>query len=63
MKKKIASQIYQFLFNKKKYFIKNKLSLTIVKKNIFKLGAHKIDYIKILDINKLVKPYKKKQKV
>ena len=26
------------------------------------MGAKKIDYIKILDINKIIKPYKKKNK-
>ena len=33
-----------------------------IKNNILNLGATKIDYIKILDINKLIKPYNKKKK-
>ena len=33
-----------------------------VKRMIFTLGARKIDYIKVLDINKLIKPFKKEKK-
>ena len=60
--KKIASQIYHLLINKKKYLIKNKLQIIDLKKNILKLGARKIDYVQVLDVNKLVKPYKKNKK-
>ena len=28
----------------------------------FKIGANKIDYIKVLDINKIIKPYKKEKR-
>jgi pantothenate synthetase len=45
---------------KKKSIIKKKLSLNVIKSNFFKLGVKKIDYIKLLDINKLIRPYKKK---
>ena len=31
----------------------------MIKNTIYNLGANKIDYIKILDINKLIQPYKK----
>ena len=31
-------------------------------KKIFKFGVEKIDYLKILDINKMIKPYKKNSK-
>ena len=58
----IASKIFKLLINKKKNLIKNKFYLNIVKKNIYKLGAKKIDYIEVLDINKLIKPFKKKKK-
>ena len=60
--KRIASEIYRLLINKKKYLIKKKISLNKIKNKIFELGAHKIDYIKLLDINKLTKPYKKNKK-
>ena len=29
---------------------------------IYKLGVKKIDYIKVLNINKIIKPFKKKKK-
>ena len=35
---------------------KKKLNKTIL---IHKLGVQKIDYIKLLDVNKLIRPYKK----
>ena len=60
--KSIASKIYRLLINKKNKVIKNKISLNLVKRKILELGASKIDYIKILDINKIIKPYKKKYK-
>ena len=42
--------------------IKNTISLNKIKKIILKIGVKKIDYIKILDINKLIKPYRKEKK-
>ena len=60
--KKIASEIYKFLFNKKKFIVEKKLTLASLKRYIFRLGANKIDYIKILDINRIIKPYKKNKK-
>ena len=60
--KNTASKIYHTLFNKKLKIIKNKILLNNIKKKILKLGATKIDYIKVLDINKIIKPYIKKNK-
>ena len=60
--KKIASRIYKLLFNKKKYMIISNTSFNYVKKKILQLGASRIDYIKILDINKVIKPHKKNKK-
>ena len=57
--KVIASKIYKLLVNKKKEIIKNKKILKILKNTIYNLGANKIDYIKVLNINKLKQPYKK----
>ena len=60
--KKIASKIYTYLKNKKQNLIKKKINLMTIKKNVFKLGVDKIDYIEMLDINKIIKPYKKNSK-
>ena len=42
--------------------IKNKLDLIKIKEKILKLGVNKIEYIQILNINKLIKPYIKNNK-
>ncbi len=57
---KIASNVYYFLKNKKKNIKNNNKKLYFFKKEIIKLGVRKIDYLEILDINKLIKPFKKK---
>ena len=57
--KKIASKIYKLLKNKKNNLISNRKTLKSIKKRVRQLGVTKIDYIKILDINKLIKPYTK----
>ena len=60
--KQIASKIYKLINNNKQNLIKEKLSLVSIKRKIFMLGVRKIDYVKILDINKLTKPYKRNNK-
>ena len=60
--KKIASKIYKLLIYKKKSLVKNKISLKTLKSKILSLGVAKIDYIQILDINKLIKPFKRNNK-
>jgi len=60
--KRIASKIYKLLLNKKKMLIKGKLSLNKLSKEILNFGIRKIDYIKIIDINKLIKPFKTDKK-
>ena len=60
--RKIASQIYKLIVRSKKKILKKNNLLMKFNKDIYKLGADKIDYIKIHDINKLIKPYKKKNK-
>ena len=42
--------------------INTNTSFNYVKKKILQLGASRIDYIKILDINKVIKPHKKNKK-
>ena len=56
--KNIASRIYKLLNDKKKYIINKKISLSLIKNKIFLLGVTKIEYIKILNVNRLVLPYK-----
>ena len=58
----IASKIYKLINDNKQNLIKKKLSLVSIKRKIFMLGVRKIDYVKILDINKLTKPYKRNNK-
>ena len=60
--KQIASKIYKLIINNKQNLIKKRLPLRYIKRKIFKLGVRKIDYIKMLDINKLIKPYKRNNK-
>jgi len=58
---KKASNIFKFLFKNKKKLIKKSSLLKNIKKNLLKLGARKIDYIEVLNINKIIKPFKKKR--
>ena len=55
----IASKIYKLLLLKKKDLISKKKSFTEIKHKILKLGVKKIDYLKVLDVNKIIKPYVK----
>ena len=58
----IASKIYKLLIKNKKKIILNKNYLNHIKLKILNLGVKKIDYLSILDLNKIIKPYKKKNK-
>ena len=60
--KEIAARVYKFLISKKKHLIKKKIPLNRIKNKIFELGVNKIDYIELLNINKLIKPYSKNKK-
>ena len=60
--KSLASKIYKYIAKVKYKLVKRKVLLKTIKNKIFDLGADKIDYIELLDINKLVKPFKKKNK-
>ena len=57
--KEIASKIYKLLIKEKNKLIENRKYLKKIKKKMFILGINKIDYIEILDINKIIEPYKK----
>ena len=63
MERKKAGSIYMLIKNNKNKIIKNKLFLNVIKKKILKLGVNKIEYLKILDINKVIRPFKKKIKL
>jgi len=60
--KKIASKIYKLLSDMKKSLIENNSLFKNLKNKILKLGVTKIDYIELLDINKIIKPFKKNKK-
>ena len=52
--KRVASKVYRLILNKKKYLIKKKISVNKIKNKILELGVSKIDYVKMLDVNRLV---------
>jgi pantothenate synthetase len=60
--KTIASKIYKLLKDSNAKLLNDKIKLKLLKRRIYTLGVSKIDYIKILDINKLIKPYERKHK-
>ena len=57
-----AGKIYKIISRNKKKIIKKILNLKKLKKEIYKLGVSKIDYVKIININKVVKQISKKNK-
>ena len=59
--KKIGQKIYKFLKVNKNKILQKKILVSDIKKRITILGISKIDYIKILDINKIIKPIKTKK--
>ena len=60
--KLIAAKVYNLLNKNKLNLLKYPKLLSKIEKKIFKFGVGKIDYIKILDVNKMIKPYKKNSK-
>ena len=59
--KNIASNIYILLKKNKNKIIRKQNLLYNYQSKIKKIGAYKIDYLEVLDINKLVKPVKEKK--
>ena len=55
----IASKVIKLLRVSKNKIFKKKILINSIKKTIYGMGINKIDYIKLLNINKLIKPYKK----
>lgn len=60
--KEIASNVFNLIKKNKKNLINNKISVIKIKKIIYSMSVKKIDYIEILNINKIIKPFKKKIK-
>ena len=60
--KSVASKIYKLLYFKRRILIKNRSYLKKIKKKIKNLGKKRIEYLKVMDINKLTKPYIKNNK-
>ena len=58
----IASKIYHLIKKSKISLIKNKISVVSIKNKILDFGVNKIDYIEILDVNKLNNKLKRKNK-
>ncbi len=58
----IASRVYKLLYKSKKSLIMKKNILKKIKNEIFQLGVKKIDYLKLIDINKQTRPFKKNKK-
>ena len=61
--RKIASKVYRLILSKKKYLVKKKISVNMIKNKILTLGVNKIDYVKILDINRLVDKNTRSKKI
>ena len=58
----LASKIYKLIKNNKKKLIKKKIKINKIKNIIYSMKVEKIDYIKILNVNKIIKPFKKGSK-
>ena len=58
----IASKIYKLFKKNKKKLIKKKIKVNKIKNVLYSMKVKKIDYIEILNINKLIKPFKKNNK-
>ena len=56
------NKIYKLIKSKKKNLLNKKTNIHELRSKILKLGINKIEYLKILDINKIIKPYKKIKK-
>ena len=60
---KISSLVTKFLLVSKIDILKNKIFISDIKKKLLMLGVKKIDYIKVLDINRILKFNSKKKKL
>ena len=58
--KALASKVFNILNKNKTLLLNKKISINFIKKKIFNLGIKKIDYLEVLDINKIFIKNKKK---
>ena len=58
----ISSEVYNYIYCNKKKIINNLIKIKNLKRSLMKLGIKKIDYIKILNINSIIKSHKKNRK-
>jgi len=56
----LASKVFKLIKKEKKNLIKKYTTIKEIKLIMKKLGVKKIDYIKLININRLTRPYKKK---
>ena len=59
--KKIASKVYKLLLKEKKNLINNKITLSNIKNKLFKTGLTSIEYLSLINISHIIRPYKKKK--
>ena len=57
--KMTASKIFNFIKSNKKKLINKKITINKIKNIFYSMGVKKIDYIEILNINKIIKPFRK----
>ena len=58
----IASKVYHLLVKVKKKIIKGEIKKKVIIRQIINLGIDKLDYLELIDINKLSMPFVKKNK-
>jgi pantoate--beta-alanine ligase len=57
--KVIGSNIYKYLLKNKKKILSKNISIELAKNKVLLLGAKKIEYLSMIDVNKMIKPFKK----
>ena len=60
--KNIASLVYKLIKKNKRNILLNKKNLSSLYKKIINIGVNKVDYLKLVNINNILKPYKKNKK-
>ena len=59
IEKNIASKVFRLIKSNKKKLIQKKIKVYEIKNILYSMKVKKIDYIEILNINKIIKPFKK----
>ena len=58
--KDIASKVYHLINCNKEKILKRRISTTIIENIFYSIGVDKIDYIKVINLSKTTKPFKRK---